>query len=61
MRSSEEDKSTEGVGLLNDKRRQYLTARETIKHVISRYVTLAARMTMEGAKPVEIRRLVVSL
>lgn len=47
--------------MLNDKHRQYLTARETIKHVISSYVTPAARMTMEGAKPVEIRRLVVSL
>lgn len=37
--SSGEDTSTEEVGLLNDRLRQYLTANETIKHAISRRVT----------------------
>lgn len=59
-RGSEEDTSTEEVGLLNDRLKQYLTANETIKHVISRRVTWLPELQWKAPNQSEISRLVVS-
>lgn len=45
-----EDKSVKEVDLPNDRYRQYLTAKETIKHVISSCVARLPGITAEGTR-----------
>ena len=59
-RGSEEDTSKEEIGLLNDRLKQYLTANETIKHVISRRVAWLPELQWKAPNQSEISRLVVS-